>query len=464
MLVAYEKNLPTSSRVPDGLGMYFCDEWTSGIYRGQAPFVGSLTYSRADPMCTEDDDRPFGDILNLLDEGHSTVNEPVDDVLVVHDLVEDVDRLPFEDVKKLVHDIDRHVDASAKTTWIGHDQSQINLQEAHSSNRQSLKPPRYTFRSMQAPASIPVIELLESWGPDQRPAITIDEANRYCRELALSHGENFSVLTRYVPNRMLEGVCAVYAFCRWADDLGDETGDPKESLRLLSWWREELERCFEGSPSHPVFMALAPVVERHGLSVAPFEALINAFEQDQTKTRYGTWDEVLGYCRGSADPVGRLFLALAGEPCSVDQLAASDAVCTALQLTNHWQDVLRDLVDRDRIYLPSELHSIPDFESRLRSTMDMRHAPDATFLESYRELIRTCVERTWDLFQEGNTLLEMVDRDIRPVIWLFQAGGTTVLRRIEQWNFETCLGRPRIGAMTKMYLAIKASRQGRRVS
>ena len=155
--------------------------------------------------------------------------------------------LHFEDVKKLVNDIDRHVDTGAETTWIGHDQSQIELQEAHSSNRQWLKPPRYTFRSMQAPARIPVIELLKTWGPDQRPVVTIDEANRYCRDLTLSHGENFSVLTRYVPGSMLEGVCAVYAFCRWADDLADEPGDPSRSLELLGWWREELRGCFAGT-------------------------------------------------------------------------------------------------------------------------------------------------------------------------------------------------------------------------
>ena len=101
---------------------------------------------------------------------------------------------------------------------------------------------------------------------------------------------------------------------------------------------------------------------------------------------------------------------------------------------------------------------------RLRATIDLRHAPDATFLESYRDLLRTCVERTWDLFEQGNDLVKMIQRDIRPVIWLFQAGGTTVLRRIEQWNHETCLGRPRIGAVTKMFLAFKAARQGRGVS
>ena len=313
---------------------------------------------------------------------------------------------------------------------------------------------------MQAQARIPVVELLGTWGPDQPTAVSIDEATSYCRDLTLAHGENFSVLSRYVPDRMLEGVCAVYAFCRWADDLGDETGDRDDSLRLLAWWRDELDQCFKGQPSHPVFMALSPVIERHDLSREPFEALISAFEQDQKQDRYATWDEVLGYCRGSADPVGRLVLALADEPCSDEQFVASDAICTALQLTNHWQDVQRDLVERDRIYLPSDMHSIPDFESRLRRTIELRHAPDATFLESYRELVRTCVERTWTLYEQGQALLGMVDPEIRPVIWLFQAGGTTVLRRIEQWNHETCLGRPRIGMLTKMYLAFKATRQG----
>ena len=315
---------------------------------------------------------------------------------------------------------------------------------------------------MASLASTPIPDLLHRWGPDASSDVALDDARHYCRSLTLGHGENFSVLTRLVPDRMREGMCAVYAFCRWADDLGDEFDDSAQSLELLSWWRSELHDCFQGRAKHPVFVALAPVIERHQLDIEPFEALIGAFEQDQSVTRYECWDDVIGYCAGSADPVGRLVLKLAGEPCTDDQLKASDAICSALQLTNHWQDVKRDLLDRDRIYLPSELHDIPDFESRLRSTAINGHAPDREFLPAYRDLVSTCVDRTWSMFEEGGSLVPSVPDDIKPVLWLFSAGGTAVLRRIEQWNHETCLGRPRIGPFTKLRLALVARRAARR--
>jgi squalene synthase HpnC len=311
---------------------------------------------------------------------------------------------------------------------------------------------------MASLASTPIPELLRHWGPDTSASVSLDQARHYCRSLTLGHGENFSVLTRLVPDRMRDGMCAVYAFCRWADDLGDEIGDPDRSLELLSWWRRELHDCYAGNATHPVFIALAPVIQRHDLDIEPFEALIGAFEQDQTVTRYERWDDVIAYCAGSADPVGRLVLALSDEPCTEEQLTMSDSICTALQLANHWQDVKRDLLDRDRIYLPSELHRIPDFEDRLRSTAINGHAPDRDFLPAYRSLVKTCVERTWTLFENGEALSRSVSRDVRPVIWLFPAGGTAVLRRIEQWNHETCLGRPRVGLLTKMRLAFEARR------
>ena len=311
---------------------------------------------------------------------------------------------------------------------------------------------------MASLASTSIPELLRHWGPDTASNVTLEQARQYCRSLTLGHGENFSVLTRLVPDRMREGMCAVYAFCRWADDLGDELDSTERSLELLSWWRRELHDCFAGKTTHPVFMALAPVIQRHGLDIEPFEALIAAFEQDQTITRYTTWDDVIGYCTGSADPVGRLVLALSGEPTAPEQLAMSDAICTALQLANHWQDVKRDLLERDRIYIPAELHDIPDFEERLRSTAINGHAPDRDFLPAYRSLIRSCVDRTWALFEQGEPLIASVADDIRPVIWLFPAGGTAVLRRIEQWNHETCLGRPTVGLLAKLRLAIQARR------
>ncbi len=314
---------------------------------------------------------------------------------------------------------------------------------------------------MGTPASIPIPELLLRWGPGMTPDVSIQGAQDYCRSLTLAHGENFSVLTRLVPDCMKEGMCAVYAFCRWADDLGDEIGDPQRSLELLSWWRSELHACFDGRSSHPVFIALAPVLERHQLPIEPFDALIGAFEQDQTVSRYAHWDELIAYCNGSADPVGRLVLALAGDHVTPEQLEASDAICTALQLANHWQDVKRDLLDRDRIYIPAELHTIPDFDDRLRSTVVNGHAPDREFLPAYRALIKSCVDRTWALFQEGEPLIATVSDDIKPALWLFPAGGTAVLRLIEQWNYETCLGRPKVGLLTKIRLAIDARRVAR---
>ena len=311
---------------------------------------------------------------------------------------------------------------------------------------------------MASPARTHVTDMLEQWGPGHDSNMPLSDAQSYCASLTRSHGENFSVLTRLVPERMQEGMCAVYAFCRWADDLADEIGDADRSTELLAWWGEQLSNCFSGQPTHPVFIALAPAIERHGLTIDPFTALLGAFQQDQTVRRYDRWDDLLAYCRGSADPVGRIVLALADEPCTPSQLAASDSICTALQLTNHWQDVRRDLLDRDRIYLPSELHSIDAFEMRLLSTASQGHAPDPEFLGEYRALLQDCIDRTWSLFESGESLIDSVNEEIRPVVWLFAAGGTTILRRMAQWNFETCLGRPRVGTFTKVRLLLGARR------
>lgn len=310
-----------------------------------------------------------------------------------------------------------------------------------------------------------IVQELSIHGPAQREPMPLAEAQRYCHALANRHGENFSVLSALVPARLRDDFAALYAFCRWADDLGDEAGSTQRATELLAWWRSELQRCAAGEASHPVFVALKPVIERHNLPIEPFDHLIQAFEQDQTITRYDTWDQLLDYCRRSADPVGRLVLMIAGEPRTAERFAASDAVCTALQLTNHWQDVKRDLLERDRIYIPRELVDIERFEERLRATAEMGHAPDREFLGQYRQALRRCVERTWPLFERGAMLEEMVHPEIQPVIWLFIAGGTRVLRLIEMWNYETILHRPAIGKPTKLWLVLRAwlgSRRTRR--
>jgi squalene synthase HpnC len=275
--------------------------------------------------------------------------------------------------------------------------------------------------------SVSTVAQLELNGPDRCETLSVEQARAWCRRLVGGRYENFSVLSRLVPEGLRDDFAAVYSFCRWADDLGDEIGNPTRSLELLGWWRRELDQCFAGQPRHPVFMALEPTIRRHELPIKPFDDLIRAFEQDQTITRYETWDQLLGYCRLSADPVGRLVLMMCGERREDSLFRHSDQICTALQLTNHWQDVCRDVLDRDRIYLPRDLVNIERFEERLVASAKQGYGVDRAFLGETRPLIRQCVERTWTMYAEGAKLFDLVTPATRPLVWLLAAGGQTKL-------------------------------------
>jgi len=309
----------------------------------------------------------------------------------------------------------------------------------------------------------PIREELSRFGPDRCDSMSVDEARAWCAALARRRGENFSVLSVLVPEDRRGDFAALYGFCRWADDLGDEMGSPERSLELLSWWRSELERCFDGRPRHPVFTALRPTIERRDLPMKPFDDLIRAFEWDQRRSRWPSWNELLESCRLSADPVGRLVLMILGEPRDASRFEPSDRICTALQLTNHWQDVRRDLLERRRIYVPAELSaSVSDFESRLERTAQQGFAPDRQFLESFRGVLRECVDRTWTLWLEGEALLDRVDARHRALLWLFCAGGRHVLGQVERIGYETCLVRPKLAKARKAWLVLKALWMSRR--
>lgn len=297
---------------------------------------------------------------------------------------------------------------------------------------------------------------LDRFGPRCGNSPTAQEAKAWCRQLTRSHGENFSVLSRFVAAPLVDDFSAVYSFCRCADDLGDETGSREESRVLLAWWRDQLHECFGGKATHPVFVALMGAIERHGLEIQPFDDLISAFELDQEKSRYETWDELLGYCRLSADPVGRIVLKLLGEPCDPGQLAASDAICTALQLTNHLQDARRDKLDRDRIYIPRESWGVEEFEQRLDATVRNGFAPDTAFLPAWREMTRGLVERTWKLYERGSQLVPLLRMENRALIWLFLQGGVGTLSQVQMWNYETCVSRPRLSRFAKAMLLVRA--------
>lgn len=256
----------------------------------------------------------------------------------------------------------------------------------------------------------------------------------YTRWLATHHYENFQVVSFLLPKKLHQDFYNVYSFCRWADDLGDEIGDPQESLRLLAWWRSELERMYHGEASHPVFVALKGTVERHEIPMEPFDRLIRAFEQDQTVTRYETFEDVFGYCTNSANPVGHLVLYLGGYR-DAERQRLSDFTCTALQLANFWQDVTVDLL-KDRIYLPLSL-----FEKHGYTTRELfAHEYNASF----RAVMADAVSVAEDLFRQGLPLVKMVDRRLSLDLDLFSRGGLKVLSKIKLQDYDVLKQRPSI--------------------
>ena len=259
-------------------------------------------------------------------------------------------------------------------------------------------------------------------------------AEQYTRWLATKHYENFNVVSWLLPRDLHQHFFNVYAYCRWADDLGDEVTGGSRALELLDWWEQELDACYLGSPSHPVFIALRESIVAKDIPKQPFRDLLTAFRQDQIVKRYPTWDAVLRYCNYSANPVGRLVLYLCGYRDEQRQ-RLSDATCTALQLANFWQDASRDL-DKGRVYIPLDLA-----DSHRLSEMDL---VARRFDERYIALMKDLIARTRNLFAEGSPLASMVDARISVDVQMFTRGGLAVLDAIEEMGYDTLHHRPAI--------------------
>ncbi len=275
---------------------------------------------------------------------------------------------------------------------------------------------------------------------------TVADAESYTRWLATHHYENFHVVTFLLPKSLHQDFYNVYGFCRWADDLGDEMGDTQESLRLLAWWREELDAMYAGRATHPIFVALEGTVHRHSLPRELFADLIHAFVQDQTVTRYQTWPDVFAYCRYSANPVGRLVLRLCGYADEKrDQM--SDATCTALQLANFWQDVTVDLA-KDRVYLPLAL-----FE---RYGYSERELFQKQFTPAFREVMKDAVAVARELFLEGLPLVRTVNRRLAFDLDLFSRGGLQVLHKIQMQGYDVLRKRPHVNKVERAILLVRA--------
>jgi len=283
---------------------------------------------------------------------------------------------------------------------------------------------------------------IEIAAPLPPPGCPVTEAERYTFWLATHHYENFHVVSWMLPRHLRRHFYNVYAYCRWADDLGDEVADPARALELLDWWESELNLCYEGRPSHPVFVALAPTIREFDIPAEPFRDLLAAFRQDQTIHRYPTWEDLVGYCRYSANPVGRLVLYLCGYR-DTERQRLSDATCTALQLANFWQDVSRDL-GKGRIYIP--------IDALARHGLEAKDIEARIFDERYAAVMRDLIARTRELFAEGWPLAATLDSRLRLDIELFSRGGLAILDAIESMGYNTLAERPSIGGAKRVLL------------
>lgn len=270
---------------------------------------------------------------------------------------------------------------------------------------------------------------------------SLDEARGYCRRLARSHYENFSVVSWLFPKRLTPHLEAVYAYCRWADDLADETGDPAESLRLLDWWEGELNKL-PAQATHPVFVALRETLREFSLPLTPFCDLLSAFRQDQSQTRYEHPDDLLAYCQRSANPVGRIVLAL-GNSVTPENLLLSDSICTGLQLANFCQDVARD-AQKGRIYLPRSGRVPVGWDDNRFFAEPLRAD------EAFRKLLRGETERAEYYLRAGEPLVRQVSREIRWPVRTFLGGGLAIVAAIRRQKFDVLARRPKVSGFQKL--------------
>lgn len=287
---------------------------------------------------------------------------------------------------------------------------------------------------------------LAQFGPDAKsPPLTLRQSREYCRRLASRHYENFTVASRILlPSPLRQHVSNIYAYCRWSDDLADETGDPERSLVLLDWWEGQLRQCYDGQATHPVFLALSETIQEFDIPAEPFSDLLSAFRQDQRTTRYETAEQVLDYCRRSANPVGRMVLYL-GRCHTPDRVWLSDSICTGLQLANFCQDVANDW-DRGRIYLSQEVCRSFSYDE---ASFARRECSDA-----FRQLLTIHLGQAEAKLRAGLPLVAQMSAELRLPVALFAAGGLATLEAIRRQQFDVWTRRPTVSRSKKLQLLL----------
>jgi squalene synthase HpnC len=307
---------------------------------------------------------------------------------------------------------------------------------------------------MELMPSDPFAADFELYGPRAAPPKPPSRrrSRQYCRRLARRHDENFTVASLLLPGRLRQHVYPIYAYCRWADDLADHPGDPAQRLALLDWWEVQLRECFRGRAVHPVFVALRETIDEFGIPPDPFIDLLVAFRQDQRVVRYETADQVLDYCRYSANPVGRLVLYL-GRCHKPGLTVYSDAICTGLQLANFCQDVALDW-EQGRVYLPLAHCRQFGYDEAMFARRELN--------EAFRRLLAAEVAEAEGWLRRGLPLVDLVPRALRLDVALFVSGGLAILEAIRRADYDVWNRRPALSKLDKFRLAVRCWWQLRR--
>ena len=301
---------------------------------------------------------------------------------------------------------------------------------------------------MPVAAAPPIQSELALYGPQAQPVRpTLAGAQKYCRQFAQRNYENFTVASWLLPRSLRQHFANVYAYCRWADDLADETGDTIQSEELLDWWESQLQACYAGRCEHPVFVALADTIDTFEIPLQPFADLLVAFRQDQRIRSYETFEELWQYCRNSANPVGRIVLRL-GRCSDSQSIALSDSICTGLQLVNFWQDVGNDWREQGRLYLPEE--------TMKRFKCDENEIKRGVAGPCFRAALAYEVERAEAFLQAGWPLVQSVPSSLKVEVELFIRGGLAVVAAIRRQEYDVLSRRPPVSKGKKLRMLFRA--------
>ncbi len=289
-------------------------------------------------------------------------------------------------------------------------------------------------------------QTLKAYQARQENPKDISAAYAFCFDLAASHYENFPVASSLISSKLRKHVACLYAFARIADDFSDEPEYEGVRRERLLEWRENLRSLNQKTPTHPVFIALKETLKDLHLPLQPFDDLLDAFLQDTVKNRYQNFDEVLDYCRRSANPVGRIVLMIHGYR-DEELFKLSDSICTGLQLANFWQDISVDL-KKDRIYIPQE-----DFARFSYSEADLRMG---VVNERFRDLMKFEISRVCQIFEQGQSLPQKLSWPLSWEIRLTLLGGRQILKKVRKQNYNTLKARPSLSKWDWIPLLLRA--------